>query len=140
MKRTSEKSFLRQLIQSFIFVIMIPVLCLGGYTFYAAHNYIREQRIAEAVSLIKQNQRELDSWAKQCETSVRYLTANYTLQEFLQMDESQYVAVNQSARIVSTVLYGVLLSTQDYEKITVYTDKEFNCMSRLLKNTQEVEQ
>lgn len=140
MKHASEKSFLRQLIQSFIFVIMIPVLCLGGYTFYSAYNYIREQRMAEAVSLIRQNQRELDNWAKQCENSVRYLTANYTLQEFLQMDESQYVAVNQNARIVSTALYGVLLSTQDYERITVYTDKEFNSLSRLLQNTKEAEQ
>ena len=54
------------------------------------------------------------------------------------MDESQYVAVNQSARVVSTVLYGVLLSTRDYEKITVYTDKESGAMSNLLENSREV--
>lgn len=133
-----KKSFWKQLILSFILVIMIPVLCLGGFIFYSAYQYIRGQRMTESINLIQQNQQNLDSWAKQCESSVRYLTANYTLQEFLQMDESRYVAVNQSARVVSTVLYGVLLSTRDYEKITVYTDKEFSAMSNLLESAQEV--
>lgn len=138
MNKTRKKSFWRQLIQSFILVIMIPVLFLGGFIFYSAHQYIQEQRMTESMNLIQQNQQNLDSWAKQCESSVRYLAANYTLQEFLQMDESQYVAVNQSARVVSTVLYGVLLSTRDYEKITVYTDKESGAMSNLLENSREV--
>lgn len=134
-----KKAFWNQIMQSFIVVIMIPVLCLGGFIFYSAHHYIYEQRMAETANLIQLNRQELNGWVKQCENSVRYLAANYTLQEFLQMDETDYVAVNQSARTVSTVLYGVLLSTQDYESITIYTDKMFNGMSRLIKNAQNVE-
>lgn len=139
-RKPGKKTFWMQIMQSFVIVVMIPVLCLGGFIFYSAHRYIYEQRMTETMNLIRLNKQDLDSWAKQCENSVRYLAANYTLQEFLQMDESQYVAVNQSARIVSTVLYGVLLSTKDYKKITVYTDKEFNGISHLIMNAKEVKE
>ena len=137
-KHKKKKAFWTQIMQSFIAVVMIPVLCLGGFIFYSARHYIYEQRMAEISNLIRLNRQELDSWSKQCENSVRYLAANYTLQEFLQMDETDYVTVNQSARTVSTVLYGVLLSTQDYKRITVYAEKEFNGMSGLIESAQEV--
>lgn len=139
-KNKKKKAFWTQIMQSFVVVVMIPVLCLGGFIFFSARCYIYEQRMTETVNLIKLNGQELNSWAKQCENSVRYLTANYTLQEFLQMDETDYLAVNQSARTVSTVLYGVLLSTLDYEKITVYTDKALSGMSGLIADAQDVKE
>ena len=74
MNKTRKKSFWRQLIQSFILVIMIPVLFLGGFIFYSAHQYIQEQRMTESMNLIQQNQQNLDSWAKQCESSDRKST------------------------------------------------------------------
>lgn len=133
-----KKAFWTQIMQAFIAVVMIPVLCLGGFIFYSARHYIYGQRMTETADLLRLNRQELDNWAKQCESSVRYLAGNYTLQEFLQMDERDYVAVNQSARVVSTILYGTLLSTSDYKKITVYTDKDFTGMSNLIESAQEV--
>lgn len=134
MKDKRKKTFLEQLRTAFVIVIMIPVLCLGGFIFYSSHRYIKEQRLMESANMVKQNQADLESWAEQCESSLRYLAGNFTLQEFLKMDETHYIEVNKALKNVNPLLYNVILSNQYYKNISVYTDKQYHIDTSLIKN------
>ena len=65
MKAERKRTFLEQLRAAFVIVIMIPVLCLGGFIFYSSHRYIKEQRLMESSNLVIQNQTDLNNWAEQ---------------------------------------------------------------------------
>lgn len=123
---------------AFVIVIQIPVLSLGGFIFYSSYTYVRDQRMTESANLVKQNHAALCSWAEQCESSLRYLAGNYTLQEFLKMDENRYIEVNQAMKKVGPVLYNVVLTNQYYERVSVYTDKLFHIDTNLIKNSEEI--
>ena len=53
MKDKRKKTFLEQLRIAFVIVIMIPVLCLGGFIFYSSYKYIKEQRLMESSNMVK---------------------------------------------------------------------------------------
>ena len=69
----------------------------------------------ESSNLVIQNQTDLNNWAEQCESSLRYLAGNFTLQEFLKMDVNQYIEVNKALKNV-ILLYNVILTNQYYKK------------------------
>lgn len=135
MKDKRKKTFLEQLRTAFVIIIMIPVICLGGFIFFSSHKYIKEQRLMESSNMVKQNQADLNSWAEQCESSLRYLAGNFTLQEFLKMDENQYIEVNKALKNVNPLLYNVILTNQYYKNISVYTDKQYHIDTSLIKNS-----
>ena len=89
----------------------------------------------ESSNMVKQNQADLNSWAEQCESSLRYLAGNFTLQEFLKMDENQYIEVNKALKNVNPLLYNVILTNQYYKNISVYTDKQYHIDTSLIKNS-----
>lgn len=89
----------------------------------------------ESSNMVKQNQADLNSWAEQCESSLRYLAGNFTLQEFLKMDENQYIEVNKALKNVNPLLYNVILTNQYYKNISVYTDKQYHIDTNLIKNS-----
>lgn len=138
MNKEKRRSFLGRLRIAFVIVILIPVLSLGGFIFYSSYKYVRDQRMTESSNLVKQSRAALDSWAEQCESSLRYLAGNYTLQEFLKMDENRYIEVNQALKNVGPVLYNVVLTNQYYKKVSVYSDKPFYIDTSLIKNSEEI--
>lgn len=138
MKAERKRTFLEQLRAAFVIVIMIPVLCLGGFIFCSSHRYIKEQRLMESSNLVIQNQTDLNNWAEQCESSLRYLAGNFTLQEFLKMDVNQYIEVNKALKNVNPLLYNVILTNQYYKNIAVYTDKKYHIDTSLIKNSSAV--
>lgn len=136
MKRNGKKPFLKQIRAAFVIVILIPVLCLGGFIFYSSRVYIHEQRLAASSNMVRQNLADLENWVEQCELSLRYLAGNYTLQEFLRMDETQYISVNQAIREVNPLLYNAILTNPYYKNITIYTEKNFVADTALIKQPE----
>lgn len=137
MKKVSRKPFIKQLRNSFIIIIMIPVLFLGGFIFYSSYQYVNNQKLSECSNLIRQNAADLNNWTEQCELSLCYLAANYSLQEFLSMDETQYIEVNRAVRDINALLYNAMLTNPYYQDITVYTEKDFQAETALIKTPEE---
>lgn len=131
------RPFLNQLKSAFVIVIMISVLLLGGFIFYSSYRYVREQRMAESANMIRQNLTDLENWTEQCELSLRYLAGNFTLQELLSMDETDYIEVNRAVRNVNQILYNAILTNPYYEGITVFTEKKFRAETALIKTPQD---
>ena len=138
MFRKRGKSFSGQLKLSYVVIILIPVLCLGGFIFFSSYYYVRQQKLKESISIVRRNEIYLDNLAEQCENSLKYLAGSYTLQEFLQMDENQFIEVNQAARNISPLLYNIQLSNQNYKNIKIYVDKQFNILDDIIKNADAV--
>lgn len=139
-KKHKKNSIWNRLKRSFVLILCLPILGLGSYMFYSTIRFVKEERDLEISKLIEQNIVDLNNRMEQCENSLIYVTSNYTLQEFLQMDESDYFNVSQVSRTVAPLLYNVLLSNQYYQDIEVYTDKQFSVMSDLLKDISKVEE
>ena len=139
MKKHKKNSIWNRLKKSFILILCLPILGLGSYMVYSSIRFVKEERFLEIGKLIEQNVLDLNNRMEQCENSLIYVASNYTLQEFLQMDESDYLKINQASKNVGPLLYNVLLSNQYYQSISVYTDKKFSVMNDLLKSTLEVE-
>lgn len=133
-----KKTFSEQLKLAFILVILIPVLFLGGFIFYSSHSYVKSQRMDESENIIRQNQAVLENWVNQCNDSLKYLAASYTLQEFLQTDEKHYVEVNRMAKNAGPLFYNTLLSNQYFKKITLYTEKDFQVMTDIIEKMDTI--
>lgn len=99
---------------------------------------MKEEKILEAKQIMKQNILDLNNRMEQCESSLTYLVSNYTLQQFIQMDETDYLKVNQESKSVGPLLYNAVLSNQYFYKLRVYTEKDFFVMNDLLKEPDEV--
>lgn len=140
MKKHNKNSIWNRLKKSFILILCLPILGLGSYMVYSSIHFVKDERILEIGKLIEQNVLDLNNRLEQCENSIIYVASNYTLQEFLQIDETDYLKINQASKNIGPLLYNVLLSNQYYHDIEVYTDKTFSVMGDLLKNKQEVEQ
>lgn len=139
MKKHKKNSIWNRLKKSFVLILCLPILGLGSYMIYSSVCFVKEERLLEIGKLVEQNVLDLNNRMEQCENSLIYTASNYTLQEFLQIDESDYLKVNQASKNVGPLLYNILLSNQYYQNISVYTDKKFSVMSDLLKSTSEVE-
>ena len=137
-RQTNKTSIWNRLRRAFLIVAILPVLVLGGYMVYSSIRFVRNERMLEADKLMEQNVADLNNRMEQCETSLLYVASNYSLQEFLQMDETKYIEVNQASRNVAPMLYNVLLSNQYYKKLRIYSDKHFSVMDDLLKKSDEV--
>lgn len=133
-----KKSFEKQLKKSFVLIIMIPVLFLGGFILYSSFRYVKEERLVEINNRIEQNEIDLRNRMEQSEKSLIYVVSNYTLQDFLQMNPSNYLELNEVAKNVSPLLYNTILSNQYYKKLRIYTDKEYTIMDDLVHSSTEV--
>lgn len=134
-----KKSFEKQLKKSFIFIIMIPVLFLGGFIFYSSFQYVKRERLAEINNRIEQNEIDLHNRMEQSGKSLIYAVSNYTLQDFLQIDTQDYLELNNASKNVSPLLYNTILSNQYYKKMRIYTDKEYTIMNDLIHLSKEVQ-
>lgn len=130
-------SFLKQLRLAFIVIVLIPILGLGGIILYSSHHYIKEQRKTEVENTITQNMTALSGWTTQCDSTLRYLAGNYSVQNFLQMDENDYLTVNQELKSLSPVLYNALLTNQYIKDIKIYTDKQFHISTNWIENSEK---
>lgn len=133
-----KKTFEKQLKKSFVFIIMIPILFLGGFIFYSSFRYVKEERMAEINNRIEQNEIDLQNRMEQSEKSLIYAVSNYTLQDFLQVNTSYYIKLNEMAKNVGPLLYNTILSNQYYKKLRIYTDKEYTIMDDLIHSSAEV--
>ena len=124
--------------RSFITIIFIPILFLGGFIIYNSINYVKNEKQTEVKQVIKQNILDLNNRLEQCEKSLIYITSNYTLQQFLQMDRKDYVDVIQASKNVGPLLYNVVLSNQYFAKIRVYANETYSVMDDLIKSSQDV--
>lgn len=131
MKSRKKKSFLKQLKESFLITIVIPVAFLAIFVFYSSFSYMRKQMVEESISMVKQNAAELSNRMKECDNSLRYLTANYSLQTFLNTEETNYVKQNLKLKEISSLLYNVMLTNQYYKKLTIYTEVNSSMLSDL---------
>lgn len=123
---------------AFIVIILIPVLGLGGIILYSSHQYIKQQRKTEVENTIMQNITALNGWITQCDSTLRYLAGNYAVQNFLQMDADDYLAVNQELKSMSPVLYNALLTNQYCKDIKIYTDKQYHISTNWDGNSKKV--
>lgn len=105
---------------------------------YSSIKYIRDGKLLEAEKLTEQNTLDLNNRMEQCENSLIYLAANYSLQQFLQMDTGNYMELREAAGDIGPLLYNVLLSNQYYKRLRIYADKDFILRKDLIKNSSEV--
>ncbi|MCD8012591.1 MAG: histidine kinase [Lachnospiraceae bacterium] len=138
MNKKTKPSFLEQLKNAFILIILIPVLLFGGFIFYNSYRYVKDQRLIASTNSIEQNLIDLNNRIEQCQNSIKYLAANYSLQEFLQMDSSDTLELNKKAQNASVLIYNVLLSNQYYKKLTLYTEEDVLVLSDLQKSVDSV--
>lgn len=132
------KSFRGQLKKAFIVVVVIPVLSLGGFIFYSSFKYIKNQVVGESLNLIKQSSIDMENRIEVCDNSLRYLTANYDLRDFLLISREDYLDLSRSSKNLRELLYNVLMVNRYYKSLSIYTDKEFFVLTDFLKMSDEV--
>ena len=139
-KKHKKNSIWSRLRRAFVLVLCLPILCLGSYLVYSTIRFVKEERVLEIGKLIDQNILDLNNRIEQCENSLVYTANNYSLQEFLQMAETDYLKLSQASRTVAPLIYNVLLSNQYYQDIKVYTSKKYSVMNDLLEEISEIEE
>ena len=119
-----KTSFLHNLRRTFLLLIFVPVLLLGGWIFFSSFSYIKAQTENSMTNLIKQYEVDLTNHLKQCDTSVLYTASNYSLQEYLQANPSRYQDVLNKFQGVSPLLSNVMLSNPYCKKLRIYALQE----------------
>lgn len=122
MQMFKRTSFTRILCISYIVLLLIPVCILGGSIFYDAHSSIQKQKRQDIENLIEQNETDIRNRMYQCENSLLYLTSNYSLQEFLEIDKDNYKEINEKAETIAPLLHNTVLSNAYCKGIRIYTD------------------
>ena len=89
--------------------------------------------------MIERNYQDIQNQMKQCEKSLLYLSSNTMLKEFLMTGDDEYMKRLTLSKNVAPLVYNSLLSTQDFEKILVYSEKNFSISYDLFKNDSEVQ-
>lgn len=138
MKKHKKNSIWNRLKTAFLIILCLPVLGLGGYMIITSVKFVKDERILEAGKLVEQNVLDLNNRMEQCENSLIYAASNYTLQEFLQMDETNFMKINQASRNVGPLLYNVLLSNQYYKKLQIFSEKNFSVLNDLVEDADSV--
>lgn len=122
----------------FSVVVFVPMIAIGAFVFISSSRFIREQQVAEVEDTIERNVLDLDNRIVQCESSLRYLSSNYSLQEFLNSDRSNYLDISNKAKNVGPLVYNTLLSNQSFNKIQLYTDNNYVVLDSILKTTEDI--
>lgn len=132
--------FLNKLRLTYSIILVIPIICLGLFIFYSSNSFIRKQQVANVRELTIRNIEDLNGQMEQCEMPLLYLASNYSMQEFLNTEDEEYLIRNQLAKSVSPMVYNVLLSTPYFSKIQIYSEKNFSVANDLFKNNKEIKE
>lgn len=144
MKQTAWKrkfagmSFLNKIRLIYSLIILIPILILECFVWFTTSNFVREQQVAEVQGMVERNAQELQNQMEQCEKSLLYLSSNVMLSEFLTTEDHQYMELLELSENVAPLVYNSLLSTQNFSKIQIYSDKDFGVSRDLFKNNREI--
>lgn len=133
-------SFLKKIRILYISLLLIPVLFLGGFVIYSTSSFVRQNEMTEIEDTINRNVIELENRIQQCESSMRYLASNYSLQEFLKLDKTKYRERNSMAKYVGPLVYNTLLSNQFFSKIRLFSSENDAALSDIIKSADAVAQ
>ena len=139
MNDKTTRSFAGQLKKAFVIVVLLPVLCIGGFWFYSVYGHVERQRTAESQNAIEQNYLDLIANVKDCESSMRYLAANYNLQNFLTLEPTNYLEMGRSSKQIGQLLYNILVRNPYFRSLTIYTDRDYRVLTNFLANSKTVE-
>lgn len=134
-----DMSFRNKLRLSYVLIIMIPVLALGGFIYYSSVVYVRTQQKEEISNTTERIAIQIENYLKNCEDSSRYIVSNHELQTFLKSDDKNAEESLMNSENIGAFLYSVLLSNQYYIKIEIFTPKNFMVVSDLVKNDKQVQ-
>lgn len=138
--RFKDMSFGKKLKIVYGGVIVAPILVMGFYLLYIIYSFILEEQQLEVRDTIKRNVLDIDNKAEQCENSINYLASNYSLQEFLKIEPTEYVKKNEKASTAGSLIYNTLLSNQYFSKIHVYADKGSAALSSLVMAVDDAQE
>ncbi len=138
--RFKDMSFAKKLKIVFGVVIVVPILCMGIYILYTAFSLIRKEQRLEVEDTVKRNIIDINNKVEQCENSINYLVSNYSLQEFLNIEPTEYVKKNEKAASAGSLIYNTLLSNQYFSKIYVYTDRKAAALSALVMEVNDAQE
>lgn len=139
MSKKKKKSFGGQLKKAFVTTILIPMICLGGFILYSVFHYMEERTIAESDTIVKQNLTDLNNKRESCDTAIRYLGANYNLQDFLLMNQTDYLELSRASKNVGDLFYNVLNTNPYFKDLVVYTEKDLYRLTNFVKDARNVE-
>lgn len=134
----ANMKFVNKLRLTYSIIVVIPIMFLGIFIFYSSSAFMNEQQIQSFKDQSIRNKQDLENQMLQCDTSMRYLVSNYSMQEFLNTEDDEYILRNQMAKTVSPMIYNLLLSNPYYSKIQVYSEKKFSVANDLFKNNESV--
>lgn len=136
--KSNKKSFWSKLKKTYIIIIIIPIICLGGFIILSSIRYVKDYKIQETNDIISLNLQDINNRMAQCETSINYLASNHSLQQFLLMDKSDPLTVSKQERNIGVLLYNVIFSNQYFRNLKIYTDKEFFALNDLMENNKGI--
>lgn len=138
MKKKKAKSFAGQLKKAFILVVLLPVLVIGGFWLVTAHTYFERQSTSESMNLIELHYNDITSKMEACERSVRYLSSSHNLQEFLILDEEDYLTISRYSNGIGELFYNAMMTNRYFRSVEVFSDKEFKVLVNFIKNNGQV--
>ncbi|MCA0755794.1 histidine kinase [Paenibacillus sp. N4] len=135
-------SFSGKLKLSYVIVFMIPLLLLGGYSYYSSLSFVRVQMEEELNHTVDRVTKEMETKLYQAESSLSLVVNNYSFQEFL-LQAGQLTKL-ETTRIadayIGPFLYNALLSNYNIDKLQIYTTTEFYVLTDLIKSANTVQE
>lgn len=137
MNKKATKSFNRQLTKSFICIVLIPVLLLGGFILLSGADYVKERAETESMNVIEQNLADLNNRIQISANSIKYLAANYNLQDFLLTDTDNYLELSRISKTISELFYNVLTTNPYFKTLHLFTNKELYLLTDFMRPESE---
>lgn len=124
---------------SYYVVILIPTLFFTLLFLFTFSTLMRSQLKLEAENVVKQNILDIDNKVEQVESSLNYVTSNYSVKEFLTNTQLSYDEIRELAtNNIGPLLYNIILSSKTIYKMEIYLDRELLVLKDLVKTPENV--
>ncbi|MEK8215450.1 sensor histidine kinase [Paenibacillus sp. FSL L8-0463] len=121
---------------------MVPLLLLGGYSYYSSLEFVSKQIRQELNNAVARVNLEIETKLYQCESTLSFVVNNYSFQDFLLPSETRTpLETTQIADMyIGPFLYNAYLSNSYTDKLEIYTFNKLPVLSALIKPSAAVQE
>ncbi len=122
LRRFKNLSFRKKLILSYLFVIVIPVMILGIYSYSLSRSFLLEQAKQRLSNIAKQYADGIDSMLQDSSAAIDFITFNSGIFEVFNKEYIDYFDMYKDLNQIIDPMFNTTLNTNtQIRQLTVYT-------------------